>query len=402
MGPDIDTGDLVRRAAQHLLTADIDRLIDASVDRTLAAEPGYTSGPVTRADLRFQMDRTFRLALMRIAGIAIPDTLSRSAFDVGQVRARQGIPLAAVLHSFRIDLKTLWDALNAESRQLDSETRAAFLDRSSSMVWDSVEANTEEVVRGYNVAQGSLDDIRSAAFEQLLIGKADDRAAVHSAARALDLPVTGRYYCLIGAFPIPRPELVDQSERLLEAAGISFFFSWYTEELRALLLVPAGDGIPSDGILSHLDALGVDHVCSVVDAHGLADVPRAISLARTTVAGRAAPGVRHIRRDWIRAVAAGNTEVSAAIHSAVFRPLDALTKYERAAVVEAVGDLVAHGGSIADVAARIYRHRNTVRKRLRDFAELTGFDVARTQDLAITAIAFAVEEKCGSAPPEQK
>ncbi|RYG28389.1 PucR family transcriptional regulator, partial [bacterium] len=66
-----------------------------------------------------------------------------------------------------------------------------------------------------------------------------------------------------------------------------------------------------------------------------------------------------------------------------------------------IGDRTSVGNKIADVAARIYRHRNTVRKRLRDYTELTGFDVTRTQDLAITAIAFAVEEKGDSAPPAE-
>ena len=54
-------------------------------------------------------------------------------------------------------------------------------------------------------------------------------------------------------------------------------------------------------------------------------------------------------------------------------------------------DLVAHGGTTADIAARTYRHRNTVRKRLQDFTTLTGFDVSDTTDLATTAIAFTVE-----------
>jgi DNA-binding PucR family transcriptional regulator len=50
-----------------------------------------------------------------------------------------------------------------------------------------------------------------------------------------------------------------------------------------------------------------------------------------------------------------------------------------------------HAGTIADIAARTFRHRNTVRKRLQVFAALTGFVLTDTTDLATTAIAFTID-----------
>jgi sugar diacid utilization regulator len=98
-----------------------------------------------------------------------------------------------------------------------------------------------------------------------------------------------------------------------------------------------------------------------------------------------------VRDNWLHAVTAANAELSEALHSAVFRPLDTLTGHERHGILETVGDLVAHGGTIADIAARTFRHRNTVRKRISVFASLTGLDLAVTSDLATAAIAFVVE-----------
>ena len=98
-----------------------------------------------------------------------------------------------------------------------------------------------------------------------------------------------------------------------------------------------------------------------------------------------------MRDNWLHAVTAANAELSEALHSAVFRPLDTLTAHERTGILETVGDLVAHGGTIADIAARTFRHRNTVRKRLSVFASLTGLNLAATSDLATAAIAFVVE-----------
>jgi DNA-binding PucR family transcriptional regulator len=45
-------------------------------------------------------------------------------------------------------------------------------------------------------------------------------------------------------------------------------------------------------------------------------------------------------------------------------------------------------GSVADVAARLYCHRNTVLNRLRRFTELTGRDVTVPADAAVVLLAL--------------
>jgi len=164
------------------------------------------------------------------------------------------------------------------------------------------------------------------------------------------------------------------------------YFNWFAKELRGIVHITGGGADVAAGL-----APLAEHVCAVIDADGLADVPRVIRLARMTLHGRTNPGVARARDNWLHAVTAANDELSNAVHDAVFRPLAALTDHERNAILETVGDLVAHGGTTADIAARTYRHRNTVRKRLQDFTTLTGFDVSDTTDLATTAIAFTVE-----------
>jgi hypothetical protein len=294
--------------------------------------------------------------------------------------------LSSVLHAFRIDLKMLWEALIAEGRAFGVGKRADFLERSSLMVWEAIEANTEECVHGYQVARGNRQEIRSAAFEQLLLDGDRHQSTVENASRMLGVPVTGHYVCLVGAFPIPRPELVAECAVALEAGGMEHYFNWFAQELRGIVHTTSG----RVDISAALAPLG-DHVCAVIDVEGLAEVPRAVRLARMAVHGRAEPGVRRLRDNWLHAVTAANTELSDALHSAVFGPLAPLTDYERTGMLETVGDLVAHGGTIADIAARTFRHRNTVRKRLQVFAALTGFDLADTTDLATTAIAFTID-----------
>lgn len=400
LGPPVTVADhttlLIRSAARRLLDVRLPLIVDRAVEQTIHDEPTYSGGPVSRDDLSYHMDRTMRLALTRLVGDDIPDTLRSAALEVGRIRAHQNVPLSSVLHAFRIDLKTLWEALIAEGHDLDAGTRADFLERSSLMVWEAVEANTEEVVAGYQVARGNREEMRSAAFEQLLLDGDHQQSTVENAARMLGLPATGHYVCLVGRFPIPRPELVTECADRLNASGRVSYFNWFAKELRGIVQIAGGRA----DVAADLAPLA-EHVCAVIDADGLADVPKAIRLARMTVHGRTDPGVARARDNWLHAVTAANDELSNALHEAVFRPLAALTEHERSGILETVGDLVAHGGTTADIAARTYRHRNTVRKRLHDFTALTGFDVSNTTDLATTAIAFTVEIARSSDAPSR-
>jgi DNA-binding PucR family transcriptional regulator len=58
----------------------------------------------------------------------------------------------------------------------------------------------------------------------------------------------------------------------------------------------------------------------------------------------------------------------------------------------------AASGSVADVAARLYCHRNTVRSRLQRFAELTGRDVTVPTDAAVVLLAMQASEDHGRRP----
>ena len=391
MGED-PTTELIRATARRLLEVRIDAIVESTVQRTIVDEPTYTGGPVSRDDLRHHMDRTMRLALTRLAGSAIPDSLQSAALDVGHIRAQQGVPLPSVLHAFRIDLRSLWEALIAEGRAIGPSARADFLERSSLMVWEAVELNTEEVVHGYQKAQDSLDEIRSAAFDRLLLDSDPHPQVLENAATVLGLPTAGRYVCVVGAFAVPRPELVVECTTRLQERGRSYYFSWYAQELRGVVHV-ADDRFDLRDDLAALS----DHVCSVADADGLGGVARAIRLARMAVHGRTNPGVQRLNASWLDAVTAANSELSDAIHAAVFHPLAALGVGERSGLLETVGDLVAHGGAIATIAERTYRHRNTVRARLRTFTALTGLDLTKTNDLATVAIAFTVHAAKDSA-----
>src|SRR6185312_3472772 len=96
------TTQLIRAAARRLLEVRLPQIIDSAVVQTVQDEPVYSAGLVSREDLRYQMDRTMRLALARLVGDDIPESLQTAAVDVGHIRAHQNVPLSSVLHAFRI------------------------------------------------------------------------------------------------------------------------------------------------------------------------------------------------------------------------------------------------------------------------------------------------------------
>ena len=188
---------LIRAAARRLLNIRLPQIIDSAVEQTIHDEPvllHWARQPRRPDAFRW----TARCVSRWHASSATTSRIGRNRCT--RRRTHQSAPersaLAASLHAFRIDLKTLWEALIAEGRELGVDTRADFLERSSLMVWESIEASTEEVVRGYQVAQGSREEIRSAAFEQLLLDGDHnpltvDNAAPHARAtrhRSLRMP----------------------------------------------------------------------------------------------------------------------------------------------------------------------------------------------------------------------
>ena len=114
-----------------------------------------------------------------------------------------------------------------------------------------------------------------------------------------------------------------------------------------------------------------------------AQAEAALDTAQATPVGADVRASRTIRllRGLVRLRTAGSlrlllrSELATAIHRAVFSPLAALSDYERRTLLKTIGDCVSRGGSIASVAERMFRHRNTVRARLRQFTELTGLDL---------------------------
>jgi hypothetical protein len=233
--PAIDTSAeaRIKLIAKRLLEDQLDELTTRAVSMIQSDEPEYAQSRVSQADLKRSMRRTLALALVRITGEAIPDDLITAAAEVGRLRAEQGLSLSALLHSYRLDLRVLWEAIIREGRADGVAGEQGFLE-SSILVWEAVEANTSEVVDAYRRAKEdqsrNLDVLRRRAFEKLVLTAELDSAGAKEAAKRLDFPDESRILVLVGDdVPVDHAVVVASVARL-RARGLHSYFGWIGDE----------------------------------------------------------------------------------------------------------------------------------------------------------------------------
>jgi PucR-like helix-turn-helix protein/diguanylate cyclase with GGDEF domain len=387
LGMVTDPHEAIRLVAGRLLDTSLETLVHRAVERLRADEPEYATSEVSRSDLVNMMRKTLALALTRAAGRPIPPAIVDAAAEAGRVRARQRLPLPALLHAFRIDLRILWEAVIDEGRSIGLTANESFVE-SSVLLWEAVERNTAEMVDSYRSTEHDLalhlDELRHAAFEHLIGPGEGDPAAVKDAARRLDLPVEGRTLVVVAEDVPHRHEASRMAATRLRSLGLPHYQGWRPDEL--CVLAHLGDRCAED-VLPTLHSLGAWR-CGAAIADGLAKVPQAVRLARSVIGAMTGPGLRLLNSAWTATIVNADNELGGALAQEVLGNLLALPEHERAAMLETLETYLDSDGSVLEVATKIYRHRNTVRNRLQSIERITGLCLSRPRDLATLALAM--------------
>jgi DNA-binding PucR family transcriptional regulator len=377
----------IKEIARHLLDERLDELTAKAVARVRADEPAYGRSRVSQDDLSRYMRRTLALALIRILGDPVPEELETATSEVGRLRAEQGLALSALLHSYRIDLRILWEAVIGEARSRGHASDEAFLDQCL-LLWEAVEANTAEVVDAYRHAREDrarhADVLRSRAFAKLVQDGDSDPAAVREAAHRLSLAPEAAYLVVVSDVTTVSSEtLVSTSERL-RAHGLHSHLGWVGDQVVGV--VALGHRRPED-VVALVEPLG-QHPCGAAVVENLTSVPRGARLANAVVRAVREPGVHLLASSWAAALVSANEELASALAQHVLGPLLRLPDHERAAVFETLEAFTSGSGSVAEVASLTRRHRNTVRNRLQAVERATGLSLTRPKDIATLTLAM--------------
>lgn len=397
MGASAKATNGIRQVARDLLNQGIEGLVEASTDLIIGEEPTYGHAHVARSDLSRQTHRTLSLTLHRLAGLDVPEELKAAAYETGLRRAEQGLPLASLLHAFRIDLRLLWDVITQEGRRLENLERLSILEQHT-LLWEALEANTADVVEAYRVVEARqaqrLDQRDREVFKRFLTAGERQADALEAFGAHTGLPRDGHYATFVATGLGDPREMATVLHSRLRTSGYRSFVTVYKDDVYGLAHERDDQQLRAEVVG---DASGEGSVAAV-RAAGLSRVPGAFRVVRRIAAARQPGSFADVGEAPLEQLAALEPEVVEVVLEHRLRGLAELTATEAAGIWETVEALFVGDGSVTDIAARTYRHRNTVRARIDRLRELTGIDSRKPSDLTILALAVARRRTAGTRP----
>ncbi|GAA3077329.1 PucR family transcriptional regulator [Streptomyces glomeratus] len=296
------------------------------------------------------------------------------ARETGRVRAEQGMPLADVLHAYRIGFEFLWSEI-LEEAYLHPEVSDGQLVAHSAEIWSLFGLYAEAVAEAHRETTAELtlqrQARRSALVEALFTGVIADRTTLWEAARELGLPERGPYAVVAAESAAPGTEPLVGIETALRQAHLPSAWRLLPDQQIGLVALTT-QAAERTGLRILRRARARVGVSPGFDS--LRETPQALRFARLALASLpgSGPGVaRFDDKPLAMVVAAAPAEASHLVKVALGPLLD-LPAPERARLVETLEHWFAAAGSVAVAAESLFVHPNTVRYRLRRIEELTG------------------------------
>jgi DNA-binding PucR family transcriptional regulator len=395
-----DSGELLRPIAAELMTrvADLSKILHA---RILEEEPELGADPALVDALSASVLDNVSTILRVFEVRPDLDTVRAPAAAVDYARrlAQRGVPISALLRTYRLGQAAFQQAVLAELArvEVDSAAVAAAAEELSTVAFAYVDRISEEVVAAY---QQEHDDwvrtrmaARSARITALLGDPAADLAEVE---RTLNYPLAQAHLAII-AWSTSRGSAVDRLARVeravgtisqdLEAVGApltvvcddSTVWAWIpraavscltvvapTEDVRVAVGEPAAG---ADGFRrSHRQARQAQVVAITADA----DAQRQVTAWADVGALALMCGDREALADWVQETLGGLAGQN-----------ESMTRLR-----ETLATFLATGGSFTSAAQLLHMHKNTVQYRVRKAEEALGRPLSESRrdvELALLA-----------------
>ncbi|GAA4053721.1 hypothetical protein GCM10022248_21270 [Nonomuraea soli] len=413
------------------LLARVDELAILLARRVRAAE--IELAVVPEDDVASVCAEQLRVSLAHLGGG------SASPADVAKANARRralrGIPLAALLHSYRIGTQFLWERIAAETTPAEH----AVLIESAGELWLGLDLLSETIREAYREveAERELRDRldRDRLFDALL---GTDPARIREAADALGLPQRGRFHVIAADATADLPATAVQrhlpAERLAVIAMPAALAPGLapddtpsgpsTRPLGGPVIgalggpsngplsgalggpskgplgrppkgSPSGPstsplGGPSNGPLPSFPLLAGGRFGVSPVYHQLSQTAAALRLARLALAAvpYGAEAVCHYGDRPIATLIAGSPETADDLARRILGPLLDLPRDERDTLMSTARAWFDAAGSTPAAATALFCHRNTVRYRLGKLHELTGRSVDHPVEAAELLLAL--------------
>ncbi|MEU2176896.1 helix-turn-helix domain-containing protein [Nocardia sp. NPDC019219] len=341
--------------------AEIPALTDRLIAEIFTDNPEWTDySTVARADL---VDGCRRYVTRILDLLGTPTTAfdDEVAASIGRRRAEQGVPLEAMLRTFRLGGRIVWEVLLDKADELaPGEIRAV-----GTALWAAIDGLSSSLVTSYRNTE--LEQLRSderrrhALLEDLLAGRAHDTTFATRAARELNLPVASAY--LVVVVDGGGEAVHTGTEAALAAVGIRSVWHDRVDSTVGLIAVERHDVA---AVLRRIEPRIRGRAGASPTVSGLAQVGTAHGWALLTLQTlpRDATGLVPLHQRFQHALLLRSTDLTDMLVAHTLGPVLALPATERTTLLDTLAAWLAHDCSAAHAAARLHCHRNTVINRL--------------------------------------
>ncbi|GAB2662727.1 helix-turn-helix domain-containing protein [Nocardia goodfellowii] len=378
------------------LRSEIPELTQRLMAAVFTDNPEWTDySAVTRADLREGCQRFLTRVVDLLSGKGAGAERDDVAASIGASRAEQGVPLEAMLRTFRLGGRIVWEALLDKA---EDAPPGDFREAGTTM-WAVIDGMSSALVTSYRNTE--LDRVRRderrrhGLIEDMLAGRAHDALFAARAARELNLPVHGGYVVLVArgaAHPMPTG-----SETVLAAMGIRSAWHDRADSTVGLVALEHRKAEPALQLLRPR-VRGRAAVSPVVS--GLAELDTAHKLALLaldTVPENAVGVLVSLDECYPEALLLRSTDLTQLLVTHALGPVLALPVKERDVLLRTLSVWLGENCSAANAAPRLHCHRNTVINRLQRISTLLGRPLEGQRSYLELSLALAALELGGHA-----
>ncbi len=366
----------VQRIARALLQR-VDRLTDDLVGRIVAKEPAYmTVSTVAMEDLRVSC-RTNLERIVQSLGRVVPP--GEDPYDApaatGRRRATQGMPLEAVLHSYRLGGRVVWDGIVDLATGDPVQPGDRILLQVAGLVWEEIDRFSAALASSYRDEELRLRSQHRHQQQRdvaaLLVGP-PDADAVHKLADRLGLADGEPTIAVSVLLDDPDQPVFGVADSL---AGAGLHAVWALTRGTEVGIAQLS-GRTRSAVVEVLRSTARQRVGFSAVYTSLAGSGAAARLAE--LAARTMPPGRHvvsIEERLPEALVLDTPDISAVLLEQTVDRVRGRAA-DGGVLLDTVDAFVAGNGSFSKAGERLFCHRNTVIHRLARVASLSGHDPA--------------------------
>lgn len=378
------------------LFGDLLRSVDALSDRVtrqiLGGEVAY-AGAISADQLADIVRVNVRALLEALAGGAASLDAPRLA---GRVKAERGIPMASLLHAYRLAGLVVWDEMVSRSAATDSSES---LVRVSSDVWGIIDRFSTAAAEAYREVVEAKDrrdlQARSVMLLSLLEGSTTRDAG--PTLRALGLPEPAHYVVVVAEISGTGDDPLPGAPARLHSAGVRSVWATSGREHVGLLACASRSDVSAAARV--LAAAATSRVGSSRPFTSMEHAPGGLRQGQVSLecVPPGSVGVHAYGTAPIDTLLATQASAAAELRRDVLGPLAATGDPER--LLETLEAWFAADGSTAEAGRLLHCHRNTVGYRLGRIATLTGRSVSRPAEAAELYAALRATRLLGQRSP---